>query len=502
MTEIRLDPICFVVAHRNPGPGGGPTLSIRSAESDGRELLRFDCFELGGHWHLDPGGRDVVTPFEGPVDPLEWTLRELRRDLDGFLSRAGLSLAAPFGSADAKTVLEAVELAMRNPPADLDGVDPAARRPSRGEKWASYPEDVLPAWVADMDFPIAEPIRRMLRSAVDRSDLGYPIHPAPTDVPEIVATRMERRFGWRPDPGNIEILADVMQGMYVALQQFSEPGDGVLLQTPIYPPFLGSVRGMKRRTIENPLALGPAGYEVDTGGLREAARAGARLLLLCNPHNPSGRVFRREELEGIAEVALENDLVVVSDEIHADLVYAGHRHIPFASISDAIAARTITLTAPSKAFNIAGLRCAVAIFGTAELAQRFRALPRHMRGGVGILGIEALRVAWRHGQPWLDQVLAYLQSNRDHLAEFVRSELPGVAFHLPEATYLAWLDCRALQLEPDPYTFFLERGRVALSSGAAFGAAGRGFVRVNFATSRSILSEILARMARALHERG
>jgi cystathionine beta-lyase len=498
MADIRLDPIRFAVEHRNPEPGGGPTLRVCAA---GRELLRFDCFDRGGHWHLDPDGRNVTTRFDDGVDPLEWTLAELRRDLGGWLARAGFSLEARLAPRDVESALLEVDLSLRNPPVDLDAVEPSSRRPSRGEKWGTYPEDVLPAWVADMDFPIAEPIRRVLRSAVERSDLGYPVHPAPTDVPEIVATRVEHRFGWRPDPGNVEILADVVQGMYVALQQFSEPGDGVIVQTPIYPPFLASVRRMERRAIENPLSWGARGYAVDIEGLRESARSGARLLLLCNPHNPSGRVFRREELEAIAEVALENDLTVVSDEIHADLVYAGHRHIPFASLSDEVAARTIALTAPSKAFNIAGLRCAVAIFGAAELKRRFCALPRHLRGGIGILGIESLRAAWRHGQPWLDQVLAYLQSNRDHLAEFVSGELHGIALHPPEATYLAWLDCRALSLEPDPYRFFLERGRVALSNGAAFGAVGRGFVRFNFATSRPILDAVLARMAEALRKR-
>lgn len=498
MTEIRLDPIRFAVEHQNAEPGGGPTLRVCAADAGNRELLRFDCFARAGHWHLDPEGRNVVTPFEDGVDPLEWTLDRLRRDLAGQLALAGFSLDAPLVPRDVEAALLEVELALRNPPVDLDAVDAASRRPSRGEKWATYPEDVLPAWVADMDFPVAEPIRRVLRAAVDRSDLGYPIHPAPTDVPEIVAARMQSRFGWRPDPRNVEVLADVVQGMYVALQQFSEPGDGVIVQTPIYPPFLGSVRAMKRRAIENPLVWGPNGYALDLDGLRAGARDGARLLLLCNPHNPSGRVFRREELEAIAEIALESDLVVVSDEIHADLVYAGGRHIPFASLSDRVAERTIALTAPSKAFNIAGLRCAVAIFGSAELKRRFCALPRHMRGGIGILGIESLRAAWRYGQPWLDRVVAHLESNRDHLAEFVSAELRGVAHHPPEATYLAWLDCRALQLEPDPYRYFLERGRVALSDGAAFGAVGRGFVRVNFATSRPLLDEVLARMARAL----
>jgi cystathionine beta-lyase len=175
--------------------------------------------------------------------------------------------------------------------------------------------------------------------------------------------------------------------------------------------------------------------------------------------------------------------------------------VPFSSLSSDVAERTITLCAASKAFNVAGLRCAVAIFGTPQLGRRFCALPRHLRGGIGVPGIEALRAAWRHGQPWLDQVLAYLESNRDLLGDFVSDAFAGIRWHPPEATYLGWLDCRSLELEPDPGRFFLERARVALSDGAAFGAPGRGFVRVNFGTSRAILSEVLERMATALRDR-
>jgi cystathionine beta-lyase len=499
MSEISLEPIRFSVAHGDPSHGGGPSLRVCAPTG---ELLRFDCFDRGGQWRVDPLGRNLATPFESGDDPLEWTLAELRRDLEGHVARAGLALERPFEPERRAAALEWVEREMRNPPLDLDRVEPALRRSGRCEKWGTHPEDVLPAWVADMDFPIAEPIWRARRRAVDDSDLGYPIHPAPTDVPEIAAARMQQRFGWRPDVGCVEILTDVVQGMYVALEQFSEPGDDVVVQTPIYPPFLGSVRTTKRRLVENALALGEGGYSVDLDGLRRAAQEGARILLLCNPHNPSGRVLRRHELEGIADIALSHELVVVSDEIHADLVYPGHRHVPLASLSPEIAARTITLSAASKAFNVAGLRCAVAIFGAPELKRRFCGLPRHMRGGIGVLGIEALRAAWRHGQPWLDQVLAYLEGNRDLLGEFVSGALAGIRWQPPEGTYLGWLDCRALELEPDPCRFFLERARVALSDGALFGAPGRGFVRVNFGTSRAILSEVLERMAKALHERG
>ncbi len=222
------------------------------------------------------------------------------------------------------------------------------------------------------------------------------------------------------------------------------------------------------------------------------------MLLLCNPHNPTGRVFRRDELEGIARIAVEQDLVVVADEIHADLVYPGGRHIPFASLSPEAEARTITLTAGSKPFNIAGLRCALAIFGSDALRRRFLGFERHLRGGLGSLGILALEAAWSHADPWLDEVLPYLEANRDFTAEFVRSELPGVRHFAPEGTYLAWLDCRELELSPSPHRFFLERAKVGLGNGPTFGAPGAGFVRLNFATSRAILSRALEQMAKAL----
>ena len=487
--------IRFEVEHRNPGAAGGPTLRVR--ESDGHERLRFDFFASGGHWHLDPGGRDQITPFEDGFDSLSWTLAELRRDLAGLLARAGLA-AGSLPAGEVAQTLDAVERALRNPPAELDAVRPADRRPSRGEKWTTYPDDVLPLWVADMDFPIAEPIRRVLRFAVERSDLGYPIHPAPTAIPDLTAERMQRLHGWSVAPERVEILADVVQGMFTAVHQFSEPGDGVVVQTPIYPPFLGAVAKQGRRLDENPLALGASGYAIDFDRLRSETDARTRIVLLCNPHNPTGRVFRREELEPLAELALERDWWVVSDEIHQDLLYPGYRHVPFASLSREVEARTITLTAASKAFNIAGLRCGVAIFGSDEAKRRFCALPRHIRGGIGMLGIEALEAAWRYSEPWLDEVRDYLAANRAFVIDTVREEIPGVALHPPEATYLAWLDFRALDLRPSPFAFFLEKAKVALSDGATFGAPGRGFARINFATSRAILADALERMAKAL----
>jgi cystathionine beta-lyase len=498
MSGVILGPIRLIVDHRAPGAGGGPTLRVLR-EPDGRELLRFDCFVQGAHWHLDPSGRDLITEIPPRLDSLEWTLGELRADLAGYLEKAGCT--ASLEVREVASALSRIEPELRNPPARLDDLDPSLLRQRGGEKWALYPEDVLPLWVADMDFPVAKPIERLIRRSLDLGDLGYPLHPRPTTLPAVFAERAEERFGWRVDPGNVELITDVVQGLYVALQQFSEEGEGVVIQTPIYPPFLTAVREMRRTLVENPLVIAENGYTVDLDGLRDAIDDRTRILLLCNPHNPSGRAFRRQEIEGIAEIALARDLLVVTDEIHGDLVFSGSRHIPFASLSPEVEARTITLTSASKPFNIAGLRCAVAVFGSPQLRRRFLGFHRHLRGGLGSFGIAATEVAWRHCQPWLDEVLAYLERNREMVAELAAAELPGVRHFRPEATYLAWLDFREIGLEPSPYQFFLSRAKVALSDGAAFGSPGRGFLRLNFATSRQILREALARMAEALRER-
>jgi cystathionine beta-lyase len=490
-----LGPVRLDVEHRSPGPAGGPTLRVLRA-ADGYELLRFDCFARDAHWHLDADGRDEVTQLPLAIESLDWTLAELRRDLAGHLAKAGMTEPLP-GAVEQAAALARVEAALRNPPARLEALSEDVLRQRTGEKWQQYPPDVLPLWVADMDYPFAEPIRRRLQRALDVGDTGYPMHPRPTRLPALFAERAQRRYGWTVDPRRIELVSEVVQGMYVAIHQFSEPGDGVIVQTPIYPPFLSSVTNLGRTLLANPLRETPAGFAPDLDGLREQA-ARARLLLLCNPHNPTGRVLRRDELEAIGKIAVEHDLVIVSDEIHADLVYRGGRHVPIASLSPEVEARTITLTAGSKAFNIAGLRVGLAIFGSEALRSRFLGFERHLRGGLGSLGILALEAAWSHADPWLEEVLAYLEANRDWVASFVAAELPGVRHFVPEGTYLAWLDCRALGLAPSPYRFFLERAKVGLSDGPSFGPPGEGFVRLNFATSRALLARALEQMAKAL----
>ena len=373
-------------------------------------------------------------------------------------------------------------------------------RTRRGAKWAKYPPDVIPAWVADMDFEVAGPIREALARRITNSDLGYPVTAARSGLPELFAERVAQRFGWDIGPAQVELFTDVVQGFYVAVSVLCEPGDGVVIQTPIYPPFLHAAQETGRRAVCCPLVRGPNGFEIDFDTLDARIDPGTRVLLFCHPHNPSGRAFTRQELEGVAECALKHQLYVVSDEIHADLMLDDRPHIVLASIAPEIAARTITLMSASKAFNMAGMRIAFGVFGSDEVKRRFAKLPRHVRGGISTLSMVAVNAAWTEGQTWLDEVLGLLRANRDRLAGHVAENWPRIVHFPPQATYLAWLDCRALALPGGPHEYFLSRAKVALSDGADFGEPGRGFVRLNFATSPAILDEILDRMDRALEQ--
>ncbi|MGE3773858.1 MAG: MalY/PatB family protein [Gammaproteobacteria bacterium] len=367
-------------------------------------------------------------------------------------------------------------------------------------KWTVYPPEVLPAWVADMDFELAPPIRAALDAQLARHDLGYPPMYERAGLAELFAARAARRYDWPISAGDIEFFSDVVQAIYLALLSLTSPGDGILIQTPIYPPFLHAVDETGRRRILCELVPGAHRYEIDFDAL-DAAAAQATLLLLCHPHNPTGRAYTREELERLAEIVLRHDLVVVSDEIHADLMLDDRRHIPFANLAPEIAARTITLTAASKAFNVAGLCLACAVFGSASLRAHFASLPKHVRGGRSTMGMTAAAAAWRDGDAWLAETLATLRANRDMLAAHVAREWPAIRHFPPEATYLAWLDCRALELGEEPCRWFLREAKVALGEGPSFGPPGVGCVRVNFATTPAILGAVLGRMSEALARR-
>lgn len=381
----------------------------------------------------------------------------------------------------------------------IDDLTEAALRRRTGAKWSHFPADVLPAWVADMDFDVAAPIRDALASRLVARDLGYP---GAHRLPALFMERVAARFRWAIEVERIVVLNDVVQGLYLCLQTLAAAGEGAVIQTPIYPPFLHAVAETGRRAVLCPLIAGDTRHEIDFAQMEQAIDRSTRLLLLCNPHNPTGRAYTRTELEQLAELACRHSLIIVSDEIHADLVLAGARHIPIATLSPEVAARTVTLMSASKAFNIAGLCMAFAHFGSAALQERFHALPPHTRGGTNTMSVAAVAAAWTASQGWQDEVVTYLGHNRDHVAAYARAHWPRARHFAPEATYLAWFDMRPLALPCEPCEFFLAQARVALSDGRTFGADGGGHVRLNFATSRLLLDEVLARMTRALTAAG
>ena len=367
----------------------------------------------------------------------------------------------------------------------------------QGEKWSHYDDGVIPAWVADMDFELAAPIREAIIERVNRFDCGYPVAPQNTGLPEIFVERVAKKFDWHIGAEQVDLFNDVVQGIYFGLLAFSEPGDGVLIQTPIYPPFLSSVVDTKRRVITSPLVQGSEHYEIDLAALEASIDDTTQVLMFCNPHNPTGRCFSRDELNILAELVLKHDLYVISDEIHANLVLDDVPHIPFASLGGEIAERTVTLMSASKAFNMAGICMAFAVYGSPRVAQMFAKVPRHLRGGLSALSVAGVGAAFTQAEGWLEAVVARLRSNRNLLHQHSLS-WPQINYLPTQATYLAWLDCRQLPIKTTAYRFFLEKAKVALSDGARFGQPGEGFARLNFATSEGILREILGRMDQAI----
>ncbi len=362
-------------------------------------------------------------------------------------------------------------------------------------KWARYGEDVIPAWVADMDLAPAPVIVDAVRALVERGDFGYNFAAA-AQLPETFSAWEEAHHGWRPDPERVRVFCDVMQAVEATLWVHTEPGDGVVLFTPVYHPFFPAITSTGRRIVECP--LDEEGWRIDPERLASVIDPGTRAILTCNPHNPTGRAFDAEELAAIADIAERHNLLIVSDEIWCDVVHAGHVHVPIATLSEETAARTVTISAASKAFNVAGLHCAVAHVAHLGVARAFGELPRHLLGAVGSPGAEATLAAWTAAEPWLDEVRAHLTAQRDHLAARLAAELPAVRFDPPEATYLAWLDFRETGLGDNPAKELHRTAKVALSHGHEFGERGKGFARLNFATSRELLDEIVDRIVAAV----
>jgi cystathionine beta-lyase len=382
----------------------------------------------------------------------------------------------------------------------FDDVDVERLRRRRTVKWSLYGPDVLAAWVAEMDFDVAPAVRVALLDAVAREDFGYVV----ADVGALTAACshfLASRHGWSVSPTRIFPVADVLTGISAALDVFVAPGRAVVVPTPAYPPFFEIVELTGREVVATPM-IRDAGRDVlDLDAVDAALAAGAGAVLLCSPHNPTGRVFTGEELATLAAIVDRRGARVVADEVHAPLVFPGRRHLPYATVTDAAADHSVTVTSASKAFNVAGLKCAQVVTTNHADAARWRALRVFEVAGPTPLGIAASTAAYRDGEAWLHDLVAYLDANRRRLRELLAAAIPGIAYDAPEATFLAWLDCSALGVD-DPARFFLDHARVALSDGPPFGPGCDRHVRLNFATSRALLEQIVAAMVAALDARG
>lgn len=368
-------------------------------------------------------------------------------------------------------------------------------RKRTSHKWRTYPPDVLPAFVAEMDFDPAEQIKDAIRAALNAGDLGYP-HKGELGA-AFAEFAADRLGGWSPDPDLIFAIPDVMTGIAEVIQAITGPRDGVVINPPVYAPFFFRLELAGRRIVQAPLAAADGGYDLDLDALDRALREpGVGAYLLCNPHNPLGRVWSREQLTAIADLCDRRGVPVLVDEIHAPLVLPGGQHVPFHRVDHPAARRAIVFTSASKGWNIPGLKCGIAVAADAHsaaiLAQRWDALL------ASHLGVHASVAALRSARQWLDAVVGQIDANTWLLTTLLAEHLPGARYRRPEASFLAWIDCREMELGDDPAAAFLARGKVALSSGPDFGSEGLGFARLNIGTSPELMAEAVRRMAMAV----
>jgi cysteine-S-conjugate beta-lyase len=393
----------------------------------------------------------------------------------------------------------------------FDSVDPVALRQAGSRKWNKFDADVLAAWIADMDYPLAPPIRAALAAFDAQGFYGYPTLEIMDDYLESFCTRTNRLYGIGVEPELVKPVTDIVQALYATVFGFTAPDESVLLLTPLYPPFAASVSVNRRRIVEHRMAPDAHGvWRFDPEKLRALIIAERpRLFMLCSPHNPVGRLWDRSELEFFAAIAMEFDMIVVADEIHADLVFSARPMVGFASLSDDVKSRTVTVTSANKPFNLAGLKVSQICFGSAALQAQFEeAIPGQLLGAVPTAGMVATKVAYRDGQPWLDATCAYLQRNIDTFVSAMAERVPSVGVVRPEATYLSWLDFSRVPgvLEGNGLASrsvgerLAIEGRVAFNEGQTFGAGLEHFARVNLATSRDLVLEIVERIGRWVDE--
>lgn len=383
---------------------------------------------------------------------------------------------------------------------DFDFDQVPDRHSTGSAKWQYYDKDVLPMWVADMDFAAPQPVIDALQRHIAHGDFGYSM-PSP-ELLNVLCERLERLYHWHVTPEQIVCIPSLVTGINAVCRAVGEPGDGVLIQTPVYPPFLTAPGNHQRSLQMAPLAYQAQGqtisYSIDYDVFEAAITERTRLFLLCHPHNPTGVEYSRTDLIRMAEICERHQLVICSDEIHCDLLLDGTQHAPMASISPEIADRTITLMAPSKTFNVPGLKASFAIVQNPELRKQLAKATDGIVPWVNSLGLIAMQVAYRDCDQWLQALRAYLTANRNTMVNFFAEHLPQLRTTVPSATYLAWIDCRESGIEGNPYEHFLKQGRVALSGGDTFGPNGQGFVRLNFGCPRSLLLDGLERIRSSL----
>jgi len=385
----------------------------------------------------------------------------------------------------------------------FDAIDPTRLRAGTGIKWGVADDDVIPSWVADMDFGIPLAVQRAMRAVVDRQDFGYPHWPDGDPVVAAFERRMADRFDWVPRPGRTKVMSDLLQILQITIEHTTRPGDGIAIHVPSYPPFLDGILRAGRRIVPIPMTDDGERWGFDGDGLTDRlAAAGVKLLIVVNPHNPTGRVLDRGELDVLATAARELDVPVLSDEIHADLAHAGHQHVPFASLGDDAAGRAITATSATKAFNIAAVHCAVVHVGADRVWESLDREPLNVFGDPPAISRIATVAAWEESHDWHAALMRRLAANRRTVAEWAAGSAHPIGHHAPDATYLGWLDLSATAIAHDPAGEIERRGRVLVNPGRDFtqhtALDSHAFVRMNGATSAATLSRILERIDTAL----
>lgn len=371
------------------------------------------------------------------------------------------------------------------------------RRETESIKWNRYGKEILPFWVADMDFRSPQPVIDALEARVKHGVFGYPSENLA--LKETIQERLRYLYQWHIALEEIVFLPGVVNGFNLVIHALTQPGQQVLMQPPVYHPFLSAPQNAGAHRKDAPLQMDlKRRYQIDFDQFEDVIDSNTSMFLLCNPHNPVGRVFTENELSSMADICLKKDIYICSDEIHADIVYPGYRHLPIASLSPEIAQKTITLMAPSKTYNIAGLGFSFAVAQNSELRNKLKQARVGIVPEVNLLGYTAALAAYQHGDEWLSQLLIYLEGNFQALVNNLQENIPVIKITPIEGTYLAWLDCRDLELEKSPYEFFLQNAGVAFNDGKIFGPGGEGFVRFNFGCPRSLMIEGLERMKQAL----